>query len=271
VLEQTKVLWLRSRLEKAALGLPATSVRLGHKMAAEPAWKVAGDVIIALLMLLASLPVLALAVLLIRLTSRGPPLYTQVRLGRGGRFFTLYKLRTMQHNCEAGTGPKWSVPGDPRVTPIGRLLRRSHIDELPQLWNVLRGEMSLVGPRPERPELVAILEKAIPRYRERLQVKPGLTGVAQLQMPPDTDLATVHAKIAYDLFYIQHLGLALDLRTLLGTPFYLAGIPASWLRRWLGLPGNALHLAAVEATPSGRGARPATAQEVAKKLAVRLV
>jgi lipopolysaccharide/colanic/teichoic acid biosynthesis glycosyltransferase len=206
---------------------------------------------------------LVLAAVLIRLTSPGPVFYGQLRLGQAGRLFTIYKLRTMEHNCEARTGIQWSSPGDPRVTPIGRFLRRSHIDELPQLWNVLRGEMSLVGPRPERPELVAILEKDIPRYRERLQVKQGLTGVAQLLLPPDTDLDSVRAKVAYDLYYIQHLGLGLDLRTLFSTPLYLAGMSVGRTRRWLGLPGQALHLAAAEIEPLDRCFAPdAAAQEI---------
>ena len=99
---------------------------------------------------------------LVRLTSKGPSIYTQVRLGRGNCSYTIYKIRTMYENCEAESGPKWSTKGDSRVTPIGRILRSSHIDELPQLWNVLRGEMSLVGPRPERPAIAGNLELVIP-------------------------------------------------------------------------------------------------------------
>jgi lipopolysaccharide/colanic/teichoic acid biosynthesis glycosyltransferase len=163
-----------------------------------------------------------------------------VRLGKDGRPFTLYKLRTMRHNCEAQTGPRWAVPADPRVTCIGRFLRASHIDELPQLWNVLRGEMALVGPRPERPELVKMLETAIPHYRERLRVRPGLTGVAQLQLPPDSTLDDVRAKVAYDLFYIRRMGLRLDVGALVGTGLKLAGVRRSSLRHLLGLrtPGE---------------------------------
>jgi lipopolysaccharide/colanic/teichoic acid biosynthesis glycosyltransferase len=145
----------------------------------------------------------------------------------------------MVHNCEKWSGPLWSVVGDPRVTPTGRILRRLHVDELPQLWNVLRGEMSLVGPRPERPEIVAALEKAIPRYRERLRVCPGVSGLAQVQLPPDTDLHSVRRKLACDLYYVERGSFWLDLRLLLCTSCYLARIPYSFSRRLLRLPGSA--------------------------------
>ena len=113
---------------------------------------------------------------------RGPVIYSQTRLGQCGRPFTIYKIRTMLPNCEATTGPRWSTADGPRITPVGQFLRRAHLDELPQLWNILRGEMSLVGPRPERPEFVTQLEQAIPCYRERLAVRPGVTGMAQIQL-----------------------------------------------------------------------------------------
>ena len=142
----------------------------------------------------------------------------------------------MVHNCESLTGARWSMPGDPRVTPVGRLLRASHLDELPQLLNVLRGEMSLIGPRPERPEFVPELERALPAYWQRLQVRPGVTGLAQVQLPPDTDLGSVRRKLAHDLFYVRHLSPWLDLRLLVCTAFHALGIPNSLLRRVLGIP-----------------------------------
>ena len=111
--------------------------------------------------------------LLVRLTSRGPAIYTQTRVGRGGRVFTLYKIRTMYHDCERQTGPRWSAAGDPRITPVGRVLRKLHLDELPQLLNVLRGEMSLIGPRPERPEIVAKLRRVGARLRPPARGQAG--------------------------------------------------------------------------------------------------
>jgi lipopolysaccharide/colanic/teichoic acid biosynthesis glycosyltransferase len=123
----------------------------------------------------------------------------------------------MINNAEAGTGPVWSTSGDPRITPVGKLLRDTHVDEFPQLFNVLSGAMSLVGPRPERPEIAAELETRIPAYRLRLMVRPGITGFAQVRLPADSELDGVRRKLAYDLFYIQHAGLIMDLKILLRT------------------------------------------------------
>src|SRR5205085_11588970 len=120
----------------------------------------------------------------------------------------------------------------------GRCLRRTHLDELPQLWNVLRGDMSLVGPRPERPEFVPDLERALPHYRDRLLVKPGVTGLAQVQLPADTDLESVRRKLAYDLYYIRTFGLWLDLRLILSTALRLLGFPYSWLTVLFGIPSR---------------------------------
>ncbi len=175
------------------------------------------DVCLAVVLLVLTAPVIAVACLLVKLTSRGPALYSQTRVGRGGRPFTIWKIRSMHHNAEAVSGAVWSRKGDARVMPVGRFLRRTHLDELPQLWNILRGDMSLVGPRPERPEFVPQLETAIPRYRERLLVLPGVTGLAQIHLGPDTDLASVERKLAFDLYYIKHLGFWTDLRVLLAT------------------------------------------------------
>jgi lipopolysaccharide/colanic/teichoic acid biosynthesis glycosyltransferase len=202
--------------------------------------KAALDFTLALLLLTLTAPVLLLAMLAVRLTSRGPALYSQTRLGKGGRPFTIYKLRTMVHRCESLTGARWSVPGDPRITPLGKFLRKTHLDELPQLWNVLRGDMSLVGPRPERPEFVPQLEQAIAHYRGRLLVKPGVTGLAQVQLPPDTDLASVCLKLAYDLHYVRHAGLWLDCRIILSTAFKMVAAPFGLLRRLFRFPDRAL-------------------------------
>ena len=193
-------------------------------------WKPAADMVLASLFMVAATPVMVIAMAIVRLTSRGPALYTQERLGQGGRRFTIYKIRSMYRDSEARTGALWCAVDDPRVTPIGRFLRRTHLDELPQLWNVLRGEMSLVGPRPERPEIAERLEQAIPRYRERLSVRPGLTGLAQVELPPDTDLESVRRKLERDLNYIERIGLGLDLGILLRT-FGLVGREAMPRRR----------------------------------------
>jgi lipopolysaccharide/colanic/teichoic acid biosynthesis glycosyltransferase len=171
----------------------------------------------ALFLLILTAPLVLVAMILIKLTSPGPALYTQTRLGRNGNPFTIFKLRTMTHNCESLTGAQWSRPGDTRVTPVGRWLRKSHIDELPQLWNVLCGDMSLVGPRPERPEFLPMLEQEIPLYRQRLGVRPGVTGFAQVQLPPDSDLDSVRIKLAYDLHYVRHQSLWFDLAIYLAT------------------------------------------------------
>jgi lipopolysaccharide/colanic/teichoic acid biosynthesis glycosyltransferase len=198
------------------------------------------DVVLALLLLVPAVPIVLVSMLLVRATSRGSSLYKQRRVGWFGREFTIYKIRSMYEDCEARTGAVWSNPDhDPRVTNVGWYLRRLHIDELPQLWNVVRGEMSLVGPRPERPEIVEQLEKAIPHYRQRLLVRPGMTGLSQVQLPPDTDLASVRRKLAHDLFYIRNLKLRMDCKVMLGTVVYLLGIPVGVAHRFLRVPGGA--------------------------------
>jgi lipopolysaccharide/colanic/teichoic acid biosynthesis glycosyltransferase len=200
--------------------------------------KSVADFSIAFILLVLSLPLLAVAAILVKITSRGPAIYSQVRLGRGGQRFLIYKLRTMRHNCEAKSGPTWCVARDPRVTPVGRILRRTHLDELPQLWNVLRGEMSLVGPRPERPEIIDSLESALEGYRGRLFVKPGLTGLAQIQRPADTDINSVREKLILDLCYVERYGVLLDFRIMLGTVLYLSGVSYAGVRKAMALPSG---------------------------------
>jgi lipopolysaccharide/colanic/teichoic acid biosynthesis glycosyltransferase len=207
---------------------------LGHRW--YPPCKALADFLLALVLAVPALPVVLLAALAVRLTSRGPAFYTQTRVGRLGRLFTIYKMRTMVHNCESLTGPRWSLPGDPRVTPVGWFLRVSHLDELPQLLNVLRGDMSLIGPRPERPEFLPELEQALPAYAARLAVRPGVTGLAQVHLPPDTDIGSVRRKLSHDLYYICHLNPWLDLRLLVSTAFYALGVPAGTFGCLLGLP-----------------------------------
>jgi lipopolysaccharide/colanic/teichoic acid biosynthesis glycosyltransferase len=199
----------------------------------------ATDFTLALALLLLSIPILLAAAAMIRLTSPGPVVYTQSRLGRHAKPYTIYKIRTMTHECERVSGVHWCVPGDPRVTRVGRLLRCLHIDELPQLVNVLRGEMSLVGPRPERPEIVERLEKDLPGYRERLLVRPGITGLAQIQLPPDADLESVRRKLALDRCYVRLRSPWLDLRILMGTCLHVLRLPSPLIRAVALLPGGA--------------------------------
>ncbi len=195
------------------------------------------DVAAAAVLLVLATPVILLAALVVKLTSRGPAFYTQARVGRDGRLFTIYKVRTMIHKCESLTGPRWSMPGDPRITLVGHFLRRTHLDELPQLVNVVRGDMSLIGPRPERPEFLPELEAALPCYGERLAVRPGVSGLAQVQLPADTDLDSVRHKLAYDLYYIGHVGPWLDLRLMLTTALYAFGVPFAFSRWLFRIPG----------------------------------
>jgi lipopolysaccharide/colanic/teichoic acid biosynthesis glycosyltransferase len=198
--------------------------------------KPALDFALAIVMLVFTTPVMLVFMVLMRLSSRGHWIYAQKRLGLRGKVFTMYKIRTMYEDSEWDSIPRWCVPGDPRVTPLGRFLRYTHIDELPQLINVLKGEMSLVGPRPERPEFVEQLERALPNYRQRMAVRPGLTGLAQVQQPSDTDLYSVHRKLSYDLCYGERMSLWLDVRLLAGTVLKCVGVPFVWIGRILQLP-----------------------------------
>jgi lipopolysaccharide/colanic/teichoic acid biosynthesis glycosyltransferase len=193
--------------------------------------KRAADFVLALGLLVLTAPVTLLSMAVVRFTSRGPAIYQQTRVGYRGRPFTIYKIRTMIDNCESLTGPRWAVPDDPRATPVGNVLRKLHIDELPQLINVLRGEMSLVGPRPERPEFVGKLVREVPNYDARHAVVPGITGLAQLHLPPDTEVAHVERKLTYDLYYARHFGPGLDLMLLIGTALKVLGLPANVVRR----------------------------------------
>lgn len=217
-------------------GHSATRAGVSPRGLSYPAIKEALEIFAASLLLVAASPVLLLMFILVKLTSRGPFIYSQKRVGLDGAIFTIYKVRSMTAGCEARSGACWSKPGDPRVTPIGRILRKTHLDELPQLWNVIRGEMSLIGPRPERPEFVTQLETVFPDYNRRLTVKPGLTGLAQVQLPPDTDIAGVGKKLTYDLYYVDHLCPTLDLQILLGTVTHILGFSAQWTRLLFALP-----------------------------------
>jgi lipopolysaccharide/colanic/teichoic acid biosynthesis glycosyltransferase len=187
------------------------------------------NLLLALLAVVILLPVMFLIALLVRLTSRGPVLYTQTRVGfyrnLGGQPFTIYKFRTMRVDAEHQSGAVWAQQRDPRVTPIGRLLRQYRLDELPQLLNVLKGEMNIVGPRPERPTIFAELREHIAEYPLRQRAKPGITGLAQINHHYDRSLEDVRTKVHYDLEYIRRQSLTEDVRIMLKT------VPVILLRR----------------------------------------
>jgi hypothetical protein len=147
----------------------------------------------------------------------------------------MYKIRTMYEDAESRFGPEWTQKNDPRITPIGRWLRKLHLDEFPQLWNVLLGEMNLIGPRPERPEFTRVLAKEIPNYLDRLLVAPGITGLAQINLPPDMDLNSVRRKLVLDLEYIQHANPLLDLRMFTSTLLRLLFIKGDFAMKMMGL------------------------------------
>jgi sugar transferase (PEP-CTERM system associated) len=169
------------------------------------------DIVSAAIGLLLLSPLLLLTAIAVKLTSRGPALYHQTRVGLNGRTFVVHKFRSMRADAEAGTGAVWAAENDPRVTAIGGFLRRTRLDEVPQLWNVLVGDMSLVGPRPERPEFVAELTETIPFYGARHGVRPGITGWAQVRYTYGASVEDALEKLQYDLFYLKHFTIAFDL------------------------------------------------------------
>jgi lipopolysaccharide/colanic/teichoic acid biosynthesis glycosyltransferase len=193
------------------------------------------NLVLATVGLVVLLPVLILVALIVKLTSRGPIFYTQTRVGidrrwrptlalqekrvqdLGGAAFTIYKFRTMFEDAEGKSGAVWAAQNDPRVTPAGRFLRKFRLDELPQLFNVLRGDMNIVGPRPERPSIVARLREDIHEYPFRQRVRPGITGLAQINQNYDTCLEDVRAKVRFDLEYLRRQSLAEDFRIMLRT------------------------------------------------------
>src|SRR5450432_2764413 len=176
------------------------------------------------MLLVATAPLMAILAICIRVTSSGPAFYSQSRVGRNGRIFLMHKLRTMHHMCETSTGPIFSPPNDSRITAIGKFLRISHLDELPQLVNVLQGHMALIGPRPERPELCTLIEQSIPRFHERLQLRPGITGLAQTQLPADLGIHTVQKKLESHLYYVREVNPWLDLCIAISTFPFFSGV-----------------------------------------------
>ena len=175
------------------------------------------DLGLSLVGLVLALPIMAAVAFIIKLESRGSVLFRQARLGQNGRVFILNKFRSMREDAEKDTGPVWAQDRDPRITRVGSFLRRTRLDELPQLFNVLLGDMSFIGPRPERPEFVYALQKQIPFYMERLSVKPGITGWAQVRYRYGATVEDAIEKLQYDLYYIKNLSLFLDLVILIAT------------------------------------------------------
>jgi len=175
------------------------------------------DVTLGFVALVLSLPVLGLCALIIRLSSKGPILFSQNRVGKGGKLFKMHKLRTMYVDAESASGAVWASKDDPRIVATCRWMRRSHLDELPQLINVIRGDMSLVGPRPERPEILADLQKRYPQVRRRLAVRPGITGLAQVRNGYDTSIDAFRHKLEADLEYIERRNWSTEVRILAAT------------------------------------------------------
>ena len=175
------------------------------------------DIVFSLASMILLLPLCLVLVIIVGLGSTGGVLYKQIRLGKNGIRFNLYKLRTMYINSEISTGPIWSDKKDPRITPAGKVLRKFHLDEIPQLFNVFIGEMSIVGPRPERPKIIDALTKEIPYYSHRMKVKPGITGWAQIWEVYDASLEDVYIKLKHDFYYIEKFSLFLDFKVLLLT------------------------------------------------------
>lgn len=177
------------------------------------------DIVISALVLVVMLPVLIVIAVLIKINSAGPAIYSQQRVGKKGQPFTMFKFRTMFVDAEDKTGPTWAAENDPRVTEMGAWLRKTRMDEIPQFYNVLKGEMSLVGPRPERPFFVEQFKKEIPMYTRRLRVRPGITGWAQVKWKYDSSLDDVREKTKYDLFYVENMSLRMDFKILINTVF----------------------------------------------------
>lgn len=181
------------------------------------------DLLIASLLTVVAIPIVATVAILILVCDGRPIFYRQIRVGKQGRLFKILKFRTMRPHAEKHTGAVWSSPTDPRVSRLGRWLRCCHLDELPQLINVLAGQMSLVGPRPERPEFVGTLAAEVPGYMQRIQVRPGITGIAQLQLGYDESIVGIPEKVGCDLQYIQTASLRQDIGLILATIPYIVG------------------------------------------------
>ena len=175
------------------------------------------DICVSLFVLVPFMPFWIIVAIIIKMTDKGPAIYAQERIGKNGRPFIMYKFRSMYVDAEKRSGPQWATENDPRITPFGRFMRKARIDEIPQLWNVLKGEMSIVGPRPERQFFIDKLSKEIPWYVKRLKMKPGITGWAQVKHKYDETIEDVKFKVMYDLYYFENMSIILDLKIIFRT------------------------------------------------------
>ncbi len=198
-------------------GVPLMVLLQDHMPAWEAQIKRMMDVVVSACVLTIGSPIWLLTALIIKSTSPGPAVYNQIRVGRNGKNYTMYKFRSMYIDAEKISGPQWAKENDPRVTPFGRFVRMTRLDEIPQFVNVLKGEMSLVGPRPERPFFVEQLKKEIPWYVRRIKMKPGITGWAQVKHKYDESIEDVRQKVMYDLYYFENMSILLDIKILIRT------------------------------------------------------
>ena len=206
--------------EPVSIGLLTTSVVAGLIRYAKRKFrqvKPLFDVVAASVLLIIFSPMVGLVALLVKIFDGSPVIYGQIRVGKNGHLFQMYKFRTMRLDAEQTSGPVWARDDDPRITRLGRILRKTHLDELPQLVNVIKGEMSLVGPRPERPHFVEQLTGVIPEYSKRLAVKPGITGLAQVKHRAEQDLTDTRKKLQLDLEYIDRMSWGTDFKILIAT------------------------------------------------------
>ena len=202
-------------------GFPLIDILPHHMPEWERRIKRLMDIFISSAILIAFCPIWLLIAIAIKLDSKGPVFYKQERVGKNSRHFTIYKFRSMVSGAESKTGPKWAEREDPRITRVGKLIRKLRLDEVPQFINVLKGEMSLIGPRPERPYFVEKFKKEIPFYARRLGVKPGITGWAQIKGEYDTSIDNVKTKLQFDLFYLENMSLRMDLKVIISTIYVM--------------------------------------------------
>ena len=199
------------------VGIPLIDINLNIDTFYTKRLKRALDIMLSILGLTIIIPIWFLLIILIKIDSEGPIFYKQKRCGKDGQFFSIIKFRSMIFNAEEETGPVWADLKDQRITRMGKFLRRFHLDETPQLLNIIKGEMSIIGPRPERPYFINKLKKEYPFYQRRLKIRPGITGWAQIKQPFDMNLKDVRQKLKYDFYYIENVSFRLDIKIIINT------------------------------------------------------